>query len=369
MKRIFIISLSLLCFAPVQSQLRSELNLPRADDVLFKQQVEYKDPGRSGEKVLWDFSRPGSRNDEYELVYKTSDNLIIGVEHNTRYYYSLSGDSLLCRGYENATTLMTNERPELLLRFPVHYGDSTFAYYNGNGEYSNRLAISAMGTVSSKADASGMMILPGGDTLYNVLRVQTVKKIAYSTKPLFSHEESAAETFVSNDSIDYRLSTDTLLLEVDTYRWYVEGYRYPVFETVRSTTNKRRQESEIFNTAFFYPPQEQYYLETDPENQQIIESQNKGKKDYNPLEATTFNAYPNPVSTTLYVEIFLPVEAKIKLQVRSIANKSVYINENEGKFPSGSHSFQLNVMKLPPGYYALNIWADNYLLSETILKM
>ena len=177
-----------------------------------------------------------------------------------------------------------------------------------------------MGTVSSKADACGMMILPGGDTLRNVLRVKTVKKIASSTKPLFFQEEDTPETWVSNDSIDYRLSTDSVVMEVATYRWYVEGYRYPVFETVRSISHKRRQEREIFNTAFFYPPQDHCYLETDPENQRIAELQNKNRKDCNPLEATTCNVYPNPVSTTLYVELFLPVEAKIKIQVRPVAN-------------------------------------------------
>ena len=160
MKRTVFLYLSILCLvsAMAQSRLQSELNLPRANDVLFKQQLEYKDPGRSGANVLWDFSRLGSQSEEYELVYDTSGALITGIEHHTRYYYALSGDSLLCHGYENATTRMTNERPELLLRFPVQYGDSTFCYYNGNGEYCNRLKVSAMGTVSSKADACGMMI-------------------------------------------------------------------------------------------------------------------------------------------------------------------------------------------------------------------
>jgi len=360
--------LGILCIAPARGQLKSELNMFRSGDLIFKQQVEYKNPGRSGESVLWDFSRLTSIDDSYTLEYSTPDSIVIaGSEHHTRYYYSLSGDSLLCHGYENATTLMVNERPELLLRFPVAYGDSTFCYYNGNGKYCDRLEVSAMGTVSSKADARGMMILPDGDTLKNVLRVHTVKKIAYGTKPLFFHGENAPYTFVSNDSIGYRLASDSLLMELDTYRWYTEGYRYPVFETVKSITNKHGQESEFFNTAFFYPPQDHYYLETDPENKKIVEAQNKGKKE-DPLAGSTFNAYPNPMGSTLEVEVFIPVEAKIKVQVRSVVNKSVYINENKGKFAPGSHHFQFNVSKLPQGYYLINIWADNYLLSETLLK-
>jgi len=342
--------------------------MPRPGDEIVKQQVEYKDPGRSGENVLWDFGRLKTQNDEYTLSYVFGkDSLVTGIERQTMYFYSLSGDSLLGWGYENPTTLMINEQPELLLRFPVRYGDSTFCYYNGNGKYCDQLKLSAMGTVSSKADAHGTMILPGGDTLKNVIRVHTVKRIAGGSKPLFL-SDSDDSLPVSPDSIEYRLATDTVLLGVETYRWYVKGYRYPIFETVKSITDKRGEERTFFDTAFFYPPQEHYYLEDDEENRTILETQEQGKKGYNPLEGVTFNAFPNPMSTLLDVEIFLPVEAKIKLQIRSVANKNVYINENKGKFAAGSHRFQLYVSQLPAGYYLLNIWADNYMLSETILK-
>ena len=354
-----------------QPVLQSRYNMFRADDEIIKQQVEYKDPGRSGENVLWDFGNLTSVNDSYTLNYSLSwdSTMLAGTEHRTMYYYTLSGDSLLGWGYENPTTLMMNERPEVLLRFPVHYGDSTFCYYNGNGKYCDRLKISAMGTVSSKADAYGMMILPGGDTLRNVIRVHTLKRIADGTDLLYFGKGEESNAMATNDSIDYRLANDTVLLEVETYRWYTEGYRYPVFETVKSITDKHGEERTFFNTAFFYPPQDHYYMETDEDNLALQDSiKAKGKDEYNPLEETRYNIFPNPVSTTLNVEIFLPVEAKVKIQVRSVAYKKVYINENKGKQAPGTHSFPLNVSTLPAGYYLLNIWADNYQFDEVFLK-
>jgi len=173
-----------------QHGLTSLHNLPRPGDEIIKRQVEYKDPGRSGEHVLWDFGKLKTTNDEYKLFYRIGkDSLLAGIEHRTIYYHSLTNDSLLLWGYENYTTLMENEQPELLLRFPVNYGDSTFCRYNGNGKYSDRLKISAMGTVTTKADARGMMILPDSDTLKNVLRVHTVKKIAGRSAPISFHGE------------------------------------------------------------------------------------------------------------------------------------------------------------------------------------
>jgi len=45
------------CILGAQHNLQSHLNMFRANDLIFKQQVEYKDPGRSGANVLWDFSQ------------------------------------------------------------------------------------------------------------------------------------------------------------------------------------------------------------------------------------------------------------------------------------------------------------------------
>jgi hypothetical protein len=355
-----------------QFSLKPDLNLPRAGDELFKQQVEYKDPGRSGANVLWDFSRLNVINDEYELIYSTpNDTVITGMEHFTQYHYVFQNDSLLLLGFDNQTTNLHNVKPEVLLKFPFNHGDTINDYYYAHGQYGNRMELDMMGTVQIVGDAYGMMVLPNKDTLKHVVRLRTIKYIAENMVPITEsyYEKLQSPLTISLDSITRRLETDTVLFVMETFRWYEEGYRYPVFETVRSWQQCRNTKDYTFlNTAFFYPPQDHYYLETDPENQMIVEAKNKGKNSYNPLVETAFNAYPNPMSTMLNVEILLPVEAKIKIQIRSIANNSVYINENKGKFASGGHRFQFDVSRLPFGYYLLNIWVDNYLLSETMLK-
>lgn len=75
--------------------------------------------------------------------------------------------------------------------------------------------------------------------------------------------------FVLNrDSIDYLLTNDSIHLETETWRWYADGYRYPVFETVKSTVYKFGNAYEHFATSFVYLPEEQYYdLPYDTDNQ------------------------------------------------------------------------------------------------------
>jgi len=355
-----------------QHSLQSQYNMFRADDEIVKQQVEYKDPGRSGENVLWDFSKLTSIDDGYTLSYASRDSsiTITGTEHRTMYYYSLSGDSLLCRGYENPTTLMINERPELLLRFPVHYGDSTVSYYNGNGKYCDRLKISAMGTVSSHADAYGMIVLPDGDTLKNVIRVRTIKRIADGTELLFFHKKNAPKVFVTNDSIDYRLANDTVLMEVETYRWYTKGYRYPVFETVKSITNKHGEERKFFNTAFFYPPQDHYYLDEDEANQALLDSVRADgiSPNPNPWAGLTYNFYPNPVETNLEIEVYLPKRANhVKMQLTDKIGHTVW-EKRYGHWAEGINTAHIFMTPFVKGEYVLDMWFDGYRVGEKILK-
>ena len=366
-----------------QHNLQSCYNMFRAGDEIVKQQVEYKDPGRSGENVLWDFSKLNIENEEYQLQYSSlNDSVIIGTEHHTRYYYSLSDDSLLCHGYENATTIMTDSRPELLMKFPVHYRDSTFCYYNGDGKYCNRLKISAMGTISAKADAFGMMILPGGDTLKNVIRVRTCKHIAEKTQPMYQpgplwiQDEDIEQTpGVSTDSIDYRLANDTVLLELETYRWYTKAYRYPVFETIKSITNRQGQEREFFNTAFFYPPQEHYYLDDDEENLALLEEEKGSEEDTeidnpqnnNPWLGLTYNFYPNPVETILEIEVYMPKQGEVRMQLIDRMGKPVW-NEKFGTWETGINATQIFMSPFVRGAYVLNMWFDDYMIGEIILK-
>lgn len=375
MKRIFIL-LSLLPELFVaelfsQQALQSHLNMFRPGDVTVKQQVSYKDPGRSGENVLWDFSSLDIEKESYRLSYTSlgDDSITVGTEHRTMYYYSLSNDSLLLWGYENPTTLMTNQQPELLLKFPVSYGDRTQSYFSGSGKYCDRLQLSAMGTVRTFADASGMMILPNKDTLKNVLRVKTVKLIAEETKPM-SHVAPRSPHIqapaITADSINIRLRNDTVILGLITYRWYAGGYRYPVFETVKSVINSKDSERKYFNTAFFFPPEAHEYLNEDAENKALPESGEPANND--PWYGLTYNCYPNPVISDLHVEMYLPKPAKVRIQVTERGGR-IMKEENWGMKPEGIFNRSISMGFFTMGEYVLNIWLDEgYMVSEKVFK-
>jgi hypothetical protein len=352
-----------------QHKLESRLNMFRPDDTIIKEQVDYKDPGRTGNGVLWDFSKLSVINEEYELLYSSeNDTVITGIEHLTQYQYTLRNDSLLLLGYKSQSTELNNKQPELLIKFPLAFGDKNKSYYYGHGKHGNRLEMDVMGTLETEADAYGMMVLPNKDTLKNVLRTHSIKYIAENTQPVSDEYLQKENTYyyISPDSIDSRLANDSALFVVETFRWYEKGYRYPVFETVKSWEKRSEiTENTFLNTAFFYPPQEHYYLDDDEENLTLLEE----AEDIiiNPWEGLTYNIYPNPVKTFLEAEIYLPHPAKVRVQLRTTTG-TTYLNENRGNYGEGICRLRIDLSRLPVDNYVLSIGLDDYVISEIIMK-
>ena len=221
--------------------LQKRRNLPHAGDSIIKQQMQYIDSGASGHDIDWDFSNAKPVDDAYNLLYKTitRDTLnFIGIEHRTIYRYKVKGDTLLHTGYENATTLMNYTRPEIKMKFPFHYGDTISSHFEGKGEYCHKLPFHVSGNTVIQADATGTLTTPDNKVYKNVLRVKSLRQYTQT-------------------------GVDSVSMTLETYSWYVKGNRYPVFETVKTTTQKTgKEEIEHKVASFFYPPKYQI-LQTD----------------------------------------------------------------------------------------------------------
>jgi hypothetical protein len=276
------------------------------------------------------------------------------------YYYRQVNDSLLQSGHENPSVVLEYINPMTHLSFPLNYGQTISSAYTTKGLYSGTVAIQTEGTLTVKADAYGKMILPSGDTISPVLRVQTIQTIFD-----IPDEQSA--------SIDLSGNTGK---QLETCKWYTKGYRYPVFETVRNIN--LADSTELFSTAFFFPPQDHLYLETDPENQALLdelwkETEN-GSKPQDPSAKTvaledimTCKLYPNPVESILYLEYELKEDAKVSFQLFSLDGMPVKKIAPKNKI-KGMYHETLDCFNLRPKDYVLRITANNVFVNEIIIK-
>jgi hypothetical protein len=112
-------------------------------------------------------------------------------------------------------------------------------------------------------------------------------------------------------------------------------------------------------------------LDDDEENLALLENEenesNEGNENNDPWVGLSYNVFPNPVKTFLEVEIYLPKTANIRIQLRSTMGL-VVLDENKGMHPIGICNFQLNATAVPIGNYVLDIWLDDHLISEIIMK-
>ena len=382
MKNILFFLLSILCLAPARGQLNIRHNHFRAGDVLFKQQVEYVDPGEAGADRLWNFGKLKIINDEYTLEYALpplegdsiyimgerrfnkddvkENELIVGTEHNTMYYYHLKEDALLQIGHENPSVLLSYTSPMAILHFPLNYGENVSSDYQSKGLYSGTIDIHTEGTVTVTADAHGRMILPSKDTLDLVLRVKTLQTI-----------------FDANDESNNTSESKSTGKQLEIYRWYCKGYRYPVFETMRNLN--LADSGAVFSTAFFFPPQDHFYLDTDPENLALLDQlwnldrENIDHPDDLHTETVSLKdimickLYPNPVSSILNLEYELNREAVVSFQLFSIEGILVKTMSPKKK-SKGAYYETLDCSSLHPHDYILRIAANDLFINEVIIK-
>lgn len=190
-----------------------------ANDRVVKQVLPYSYEGAGGDFQTWDFSGLDPEGDDI-ISYVLRGDSLMGVNDNSVSYIIAGEDGMWQAVYEDAMEHIAYNEPMLAMRFPLAYGDRYSSPFEGEGRYCGTHHIRHFGTVSIKADGQGMLVLSKSDTLRNVVRVQTI---------------TTAALRVSKDSLSNDNDNQKQVI-TERYGWYAEGFRYPVFETVTSTT-------------------------------------------------------------------------------------------------------------------------------------
>lgn len=352
-KKLTILTLIIVTNLSAQVQkLTNDFNAFRPDDLIIKQQVEFKDPGSKGKNLTWDFSMLQPINEEYTLKYFIPDSMFIdticGMEHRTRYYYYQKQDSLWAKGFENSTTLMNYIKPELQLKYPFAYGDTLFSYFEGEGEYSHTFPLFVKGYTRVEADAEGEIMLPEFEKVKKSLRVHTLR---YYTE-------------TGKDSIEMIL---------DTYAWYADGYRYPVFESVKTNLIKKlpttsgeglggEVDTTVFTTSFYYPPEKQVSTTDLPE-------QETDNSNINPIyQVFTEATYmPNPVLDNLLVSYKLIRSANVWFSLHNASGIPIR-QTSPNVIPEGFNTTEINMSQQISGAYTLYVHVDDMMVKQVIIK-
>ena len=376
------ILLSLAATGATAQVLTSLANAPREGDLLHMVQVAPPDVGEAGRGRMWDFSSlrelDGKLKVEYLLPSDTTDTLM-AIARRTRRYTLLRGDTLLSPGTENNQWLIRYTLPETLLRFPLAYGDSLSAPFHGTSQYCERTYAQVYGLSSVKADASGMMVTPNGDTLHHVLRVHVLR--TEGTQPLPVYTRPAMEALLDSlpsftaDSVYARLQRGNETRTTNACYFFAEGYRYPVLTI---TTTDHGESS--FTKAFYLSPREQETLAWDPVNERLRESVDglstggganvnggrrllaSGGQSFDPSGSggsplSSWSLTANSDGQQGRLTYNLSREASFAASIHTTDGKTVWLLP-EATLSAGLHTSDVDLSRCTRGVFTLAIWTD-----------
>ena len=244
----------------------------RPGDIIHRYGIEDFCIGTKGENQIWDYSSLRTDSKDFIVEYtsdKDNDDIVVEISNGTRYYYVQDSTTIRRVGYENNNITVEYDRPETVLAFPLSFGTKRAGPFHGSCMYCEEVMARDFGTFSVEVDGKGKLLLPDGKVLDNVYRVHYTKdncRTAYAdihtTKELIEYINKTH--YLSNDSIiTLTANHDNAFRHTEVYKWYAEGFRYPVIEAF---VYGKKENGDTNTIAYYYPPDEQEMLyDTDNE--------------------------------------------------------------------------------------------------------
>jgi hypothetical protein len=243
---------------------------------------------------------------------------------------------------------MKYEIPELKLRFPFSYGDTLFSIFVGKGQYCHRIAINIRGYTRVLADAEGDLVLPNNEKIKKALRIHTLRHYIETGK-------------------------DSVEMTLDSYAWYANQIRYPVFESMCTSLSKKGDRKDyngesmndtvVFNTSFYYPPEIQTYQFYD---EPILKNEDNYSNEI--LKIFTESSFmPNPVTEYLQIKYYLTRPAEVWFTLHN--NWGMLLTQITPKRQVEGYQFQkINMSSFVIGSYTLYIHVDDMEMKQIIIK-
>jgi len=345
MKKIYL-TLTLVAISIVvnaQTVLRYNTHGLVADHVNEMKITTYVDPGNAGKNVVWDFR---------EL--KLSNNFVGTLDHaslskgahifpntNTRleefgnsFFFKTTKKAIEQHGFmsANGNTYILYDKPFVKMRYPFRYGSAYNGSFNATYFSAQKQLGDISGTYTVEGDAYGTLMLPGNMVYENALRVKEVKQY---------------EQILNNRSYN---------IETITYRWYVNGHRFPILVLIQSNTLYQDGRSFTSNQAAYNP---------------IALSDTTNPLNIDRNEAlTSLETYPNPYHDFVNIRFNLTTDTQVNLSVYDVTGKLVRVLYNGSETAGDKHyQFSAKDISLNPGAYIVKLKVEGSEISRRILEL
>lgn len=308
-------------------------------DSLMIRQMESREFDIQGKDHTWSLKNVTQYKKKLKSTYFEKKDTVIGVEFLNHVCYLQSNEGLSIVSIKDRLIQIDYDEAELYLRFPMKQGDSIIGQFSGKGLYCEQIPMQRYGTYVTKADSIGKIVLPNSKEIRGVMRVHTQRQIHH----------------------DYgeKLVERTKMQE-DLYRWFAEGYRYPILEA-RVTT---RGDEVVEQLLFYCDPEEQELLASNDVNKLLRDgvvksgeeqSANKSRENENEFK---YDITQSGQGVTIHYETKGPT----KIMVVLASNQGYVYQQVEKMEDSNNGTIDINTNGLRRGHYViyLNVNGKSY---------
>jgi hypothetical protein len=305
--------------------------------------TKWVEPGSTGKNVVWDFRTLELTKDFKGVLEDTklSKCCFIFPESNTQleefgnfFFFKTTKTSIEQHGFmvSNGSVHIIYDNPFVKMRYPFSYGSSYSGSFGGRYNSETKQLGTIQGSYAVDGDGSGTLLLPNGMVYEDALRVKEVK------------------------SYLQRLNNRNYDIETTTYRWYVNGHRFPILVLISSTTTFEDGKSSTATQAAYNP-----VALNAGENPLIVSTIREG---------LSFEAFPNPYQGRITIRFSLDQSSKINLSVYDVNGRLVKVLYN-GIDEAGErqHHFSAREMDLGAGAYIVKLNVNGKETSKRILEL
>lgn len=354
------------------AQVTLEQNMYQANDLLERQQMNPASI-RECSDALADLQNMEAFGDNNVELMEWGTDSLIAIDYGGMQKYRLKGDSLLLIGVENRLMHIDYSLPETWLRFPMSLGDSISGFFEGKGQYCERLFLRKAGCYTTKADALGSLVMENSDTLHNVLRLKSERVTTTIAQPLDSmlarYGTLDSIPPIGTDSILSLMATDIKAVRTVIMRYYVPGCRYPVLETCEAGSVAENG-SPNQSTVFYSSPYSQSGLAS--ANRSMLAKSSDGQSsllsDEKPGSNFSYSIDTNTSARTITVNCGFSgetVDGVLSVRLLLCDQQGILYRQASGTLHIGDQNhFSLSYSGLHHGPYVLHIEALGQQYSE-----
>lgn len=320
--------------------------IPDSDDVNMSI-IHYLNATGYGKNKVWNFNDIDAIEASKLSHRRDFQGRIIEFGNNHVSHLILQTDTLFISSNETPLSRIVYNKPLMLMRYPLAYGDSVSAPFCGNGVYCGDHPFREQGISTIIADAKGSIVIDN-DTIPNVLRVYSLK--SYSI--CMDIDSAALDTARLKQVIEER------------YDWYARGYRYPLFTAITSTSYDATKVIGTSQKAYCMLPESQR-LQNDPYNQAIRNKDSLSLAERNNADEEIFHYTIDQNGNQFTINYSLDKDADITIlvsDVMGVAYKRSHYHSSKGE----DYSVNIDCTGLRYGQYVLYMNVNGKIYSDNI---